>query len=111
MCIRETHPCGGELVDVRRGDFACGVKALHVAVAEIVAEDINDIRPGRFADEGQHEQAEPKTPFACTRREHGTTLRQTAVAINPSSRPSVVVQIYFGIWNSRNIRKTAAGLS
>ena len=37
MGIGENHAGGGHPIQVRRGDLAVGVQALHVAVAEVVA--------------------------------------------------------------------------
>src|SRR5262245_509351 len=44
MRISEDHSAGRELVDVGRRDFAGWVKALHVAIAEVIAEDVYDVR-------------------------------------------------------------------
>ena len=42
--IRKYHPFGGHPVDVWRRDFAAlGIQAMHVPVAEVVAEDIDDV--------------------------------------------------------------------
>ena len=44
MPIRETHALRGELVDVRRRNLAAlGIVALHIAVAEIVGENHEDV--------------------------------------------------------------------
>jgi hypothetical protein len=56
--IGEIHPCSGELVEVRRGDFALCVQALHVAVAEVVAENVNDVGLGRSGESGRGEERE-----------------------------------------------------
>ena len=42
--IRETHPFGGEAVEIRRLDLRLAVAA-EVAVAEVVGEDEHDARP------------------------------------------------------------------
>ena len=43
MGVGETHPAGGETVELGRGDLTLGVKAMHVAIAEIVGQDVDDI--------------------------------------------------------------------
>ena len=44
MPIREAHALRRELVDVRRGNLpALGVVALHIAVAEVVGVDDEDV--------------------------------------------------------------------
>ena len=52
MPIREAHALRRELVDVRRGNLAAlGVVALHIAVAEIVGEDDEDVGLRAFSAE------------------------------------------------------------
>lgn len=45
MRICKSHPARRETIEVWRRDFAIRIKTAHVAVAEIVAEDEDDIRP------------------------------------------------------------------
>ena len=54
MGVGETHPLRRQPVDVRRGDLAAiRVVALHVAVAEIIGVDDDDVGPCRFFFGGQ----------------------------------------------------------
>ena len=44
MRIGELHPRRGHGIDVRRLDFALGIQALDIAVAEVIGEDEDDVR-------------------------------------------------------------------
>ena len=45
MPVRETHPLRCEAIHVRRGDFgALRVVRMHVAVAEVIGEDDDNVR-------------------------------------------------------------------
>ena len=43
MSIGEDHAILGEGVEVGRLDFPLGIKALHVAITKVVAEDVDNI--------------------------------------------------------------------
>ena len=69
MRIGEDHPLRSHAIDLWRGDLAAiGIQAMHIAIAEIVAEDIDDVgmlRGGiRRRDRGlrsENEDGEKKT--------------------------------------------------
>ena len=57
MSIREDPAGGGEGVDVGRGDFSTvGVEGVDIAVAQVVAEDVEDIGHLGGAGEGGKEE-------------------------------------------------------
>ena len=43
MCVGEDHPLVRQPVDPRRGNFALRIEATHIAIAQIVAEDVNHV--------------------------------------------------------------------
>ena len=54
MAVGEAHALGGEPVDVWRGDFSArGIVALHVAVAEVVGEDDEEVGFGGVGGRGR----------------------------------------------------------
>ena len=44
MRVSEDHATGSEAIQVRRRDLALRVEALHIAIAEIVGEDEDEVR-------------------------------------------------------------------
>ena len=48
MRICENHPLASQPIHVRRRDLAVRVQALHVAVAQVIAQDQQDVRPRRL---------------------------------------------------------------
>jgi hypothetical protein len=45
MGIREAHALGGKLIEPGSGDSGLAIVAADVAVAEVVREDVQDVRP------------------------------------------------------------------
>ena len=43
MGVGKAHSLSGEAVEVRRGNFAVGIVASHIAVSHIVGEDVDDV--------------------------------------------------------------------
>jgi hypothetical protein len=68
--IGEAHAVRGQLVQVRRADHAI-TEATQVAVAEVIAEDDQDIRPPGGGDGGRHSGSE-ETP---ARSEHADSIQ------------------------------------
>ncbi len=59
MGIGESHPLGGESVDVRCGDLGAGVVAAGVALAHVIDENDDDMRESGGRCRGCDERAEP----------------------------------------------------
>ena len=43
MGVGEFHPLRGDAVDMGRGNFSLGIEAFRVAIAEVVAKDVDDV--------------------------------------------------------------------
>src|SRR5436305_929970 len=77
MGVGEGHALGGDGLEVRWGDLALGIETVDVAGAEIVGEDVDDVRPIRGVESGDGKQGEDQEE----RGSHGT-LR--AVSCGPT---------------------------
>jgi hypothetical protein len=68
MGVRESHPFAGQTVEIRCRDFGGRVVAAGITVAEVVREDVDDVRLGRIGGksrsgeqnrrDGQHGEGE-----------------------------------------------------
>ena len=58
MGVGKLHSVGGQLVDVRRGDFGIGIKASRIAIAHVVGENDDDV--GFVGSEGGAQTEEGK---------------------------------------------------
>lgn len=78
MNVREVHAPGREFVEVRRGDLALRVQAFHIAITEVIAEDVDEVgfrgcsrsghtekRQDKGGEDGFHGQENSQTGWSC----------------------------------------------
>src|SRR5262245_445133 len=74
MRIGENHPLRRDPIEIRRWNFSLRIKALHIAVAEVVAENEDDVGL-RVGTDSRKTRPEPESKTRNNRRKKSTAIK------------------------------------